>query len=52
MRNSRIYGNLARQHGVARDEAEVYETWAGINRAFEQTVSALNKLQKMRRDNG
>jgi hypothetical protein len=33
-------------------KAEVYETWAGINRAFEQTVSALNKLQKMRRDNG
>jgi len=30
-------------------KAEVYETWGGINRA---SSSALNKLQKMRRDNG
>jgi len=28
--------------------AEVYETWGGINRAFEQIISALNKLQKRR----
>lgn len=28
-------------------KAEVYETWAGINRAFEQVISALDKLQKM-----
>ncbi len=28
-------------------KAEVYETWAAINRAFEQIISALDKLQKM-----
>ncbi len=28
-------------------KAEVYETWGVINRAFEQIISALNKLQKM-----
>ena len=28
-------------------KAEVYETWGMINRAFEQIISALNKLQKM-----
>ena len=33
-------------------KAEVYETWGGINRAFEQIISALNKLQKARGDNG
>jgi hypothetical protein len=33
-------------------KAEVYETWAGINRVFAQIISALNKLQKMRGDTG
>jgi len=28
-------------------KAGIYETWAGINRAFEQIVSALDKLQKI-----
>lgn len=28
-------------------KAEVYETWAAINRAFEQIISGLDKLQKM-----
>ena len=28
-------------------KAEVYEIWAGINRAFEQIISGLDKLQKM-----
>ena len=28
-------------------KADVYETWGGINRAFEQIISALNTLQKM-----
>ena len=28
-------------------KAEVYETWAAINRAFEQIISALAKLQKI-----
>ena len=28
-------------------KAEVYETWAIINRAFEQIISALDKLQNM-----
>ena len=27
-------------------KAEVYETWAVINRAFEQILSALDKLEK------
>ena len=27
-------------------KADVYETWAVINRAFEQIISALNKLEK------
>jgi hypothetical protein len=27
-------------------KAEVYETWAVINRAFEQVITALEKLQK------
>lgn len=28
-------------------KAEVYETWASINRAFEQIISGLGKLQKL-----
>jgi hypothetical protein len=28
-------------------KAEVYETWAVINRAFEQIIRALEKLQKL-----
>jgi hypothetical protein len=28
-------------------KADVFETWAVINRAFEQIISALDKLQKM-----
>ncbi|MGC2695895.1 MAG: hypothetical protein WA738_08895 [Candidatus Angelobacter sp.] len=28
-------------------KADVYETWAVINRAFEQIVTALNKLEKI-----
>jgi len=28
-------------------KAEVYATWAAINRAFEQIISGLEKLQKM-----
>jgi hypothetical protein len=28
-------------------KADVYETWAVINRAFEQIITALDKLQKM-----
>ena len=28
-------------------KAEVYQTWAVINRAFEQIISGLEKLQKM-----
>src|SRR5579859_6268789 len=28
-------------------KAQVYETWGSINRAFEQIISALGKLQKM-----
>jgi hypothetical protein len=28
-------------------KAEVYETWAVMNRAFEQIISALAKLEKM-----
>ena len=27
-------------------KAEVYETWASINRAFEQIISGLDKLQR------
>lgn len=27
-------------------KADVYETWASINRAFEQIVTALDKLEK------
>lgn len=27
-------------------KADVYETWAVINRAFEQIITALDKLQK------
>lgn len=27
-------------------KADVYETWAVINRAFEQVITALDKLQK------
>ena len=27
-------------------KAEVYETWAVINRAFEQVISAFDKLQE------
>ncbi|HEV7676474.1 MAG TPA: hypothetical protein VGQ12_18230 [Candidatus Angelobacter sp.] len=27
-------------------KAEVYETWAVINRAFEQIITALDKLEK------
>jgi hypothetical protein len=27
-------------------KADVYETWAVINRAFEQIITALNKLEK------
>lgn len=27
-------------------KADIYETWATINRAFEQIISALNKLEK------
>ena len=27
-------------------KADVYETWAVINRAFEQIISALDKLEK------
>src|ERR1051326_1084828 len=27
-------------------KAEVFETWAVINRAFEQIITALNKLEK------
>ena len=30
-------------------KAEVYETWAVINRAFEQIITALDKLEKTRR---
>ena len=33
-------------------KAEVYETWATINRAFEQIISAVGKLHKVRGDNG
>jgi len=29
-------------------KAEVYETWAVINRAFKEIISGLEKLQKMR----
>lgn len=28
-------------------KAEVYETWAGMNRAFEQIIRGLDKLHKM-----
>ena len=28
-------------------KAEVYETWAGLNRAFEQIISAVGKLHKL-----
>ena len=28
-------------------KAEVYETWGDINRAFEQIISGLHKLQKI-----
>ena len=27
-------------------KADVFETWAAINRAFEQIISALDKLHK------
>jgi hypothetical protein len=40
-------------HGKKTDDmelhetkAEVFETWAAINRAFEQIISALDKLHK------
>ena len=33
-------------------KAEVYETWAGIIGAFEQIITAVGKLQKVRGDNG
>lgn len=31
---------------LEQTKADVYETWAGINRAFEQIITALNKLHK------
>jgi hypothetical protein len=33
-------------------KAAVYETWAGIIGAFEQIITAVGKLQKVRGDNG
>jgi len=33
--------------GLHETKAEVYETWAVINRAFEQIISGLEKLQKI-----
>ena len=33
--------------GLHETKAEVYETWAVMNRAFEQIISGLDKLQKM-----
>jgi hypothetical protein len=51
-------GNIPTQLVMNKDaelykiKAEVYETWWGvINRAFEQIISALHKLQKVRGDN-
>jgi hypothetical protein len=32
---------------LEQSKAEIYETWAAINRAFEQIISALAKLQRM-----
>jgi hypothetical protein len=31
---------------LEQTKADVYETWAVINRAFEQIITALNKLEK------
>jgi hypothetical protein len=31
---------------LEQTKAEVYETWAAINRAFEQIITALDKLEK------
>jgi hypothetical protein len=31
---------------LEQTKADVYETWAVINRAFEQIITALDKLQK------
>ncbi len=37
---------------LEQTKADVYETWAVINRAFEQIISALDKLEKKRRAEG
>lgn len=31
---------------LEQSKADVYETWAVINRAFEQIITALDKLEK------
>src|SRR4051812_11330801 len=37
----------AQDRDLHETKAGIYETWATVNRAFEQIVSALGKLQKI-----
>src|SRR6266853_329363 len=41
------YSKGRRYMELEETKAEVYETWAVINRAFEQIIGALAKLEKM-----
>jgi hypothetical protein len=37
----------AKDGDLHETKAGIYETWAAVNRAFEQIVNALDKLQKI-----
>jgi hypothetical protein len=37
----------AKDRELHETKAGIYETWAAVNRAFEQIVNALGKLQKI-----
>jgi len=37
----------AKDRDLHETKAGIYETWAAVNRAFEQIVNALGKLQKI-----
>ena len=39
--------NPAKDRDLHETKAGIYETWAAVNRAFEQIVNALGKLQKI-----
>lgn len=37
----------AKDRELHETKAGIYETWAAVNRAFEQIITALDKLQKI-----